>query len=52
MFVKYMDGNVKEKAEVPEGYKYVTPKLKQPGYSEQWYKNVANSTGDRLKEKK
>ena len=52
LFTKYMDGNVKEKAEVPEGYKYVNPKLSQPGYSEQWYRNVANSSGDKLKQKK
>ena len=49
LFTKYMDGNIKTKREVPEGYKYVTPKLEQPGYSKEWYRNVARSTGDKLK---
>ena len=49
LFTKYMDGNVKEKAEVPEGYLYHAPKLKQPGYGEKWYKTIVNDTGDKLK---
>ena len=51
LFTKYVDGNVKEKRPVPAGYKYVTPKLSQPGYSEDWYRAIANTTGDKLKEK-
>ncbi len=51
LFTKYMDGNVKEKREVPEGYKYVTPKLSQPGYSKEWYEIIVNTTGDKFKEK-
>jgi dipeptidase len=49
LFTKYMDGNIKEDRPVPEGYKYVTPKLKQPGYNEDYYRRVAEETGDKLK---
>jgi dipeptidase len=51
LFTKYVDGNVKEKVPVPTGYKYVTPKVTQPGYSEDWYRAIVNSTGDKFKEK-
>jgi dipeptidase len=51
LFTKYVDGNVKEKRPVPPGYKYITPRLSQPGYSEEWYRAIVNSTGDRFKEK-
>jgi dipeptidase len=51
LFTKYVDGNVKEKRPVPPGYKYVTPKVSQPGYSEEWYRAIVNATGDKLKEK-
>jgi hypothetical protein len=51
LFMKYMDGNIKTKKEVPKGYKYVTPNLKQPGYSEQKYRHIATETGDKLKYK-
>jgi len=49
LFVKFMDGNVKSKREVPEGYKYITPELKQPGYSEEKYKLIIDETGDQFK---
>jgi len=49
LFVKYMDGNVKTATEIPEGYKYYNPKLKQPGYSPEFYKEIVNETGDKLK---
>jgi dipeptidase len=49
LFVKYMDGNVKEKQPLPEGYKYVNPKVSQPGYSEEWLRTIAKETGDKLK---
>ncbi|MFH2094651.1 MAG: dipeptidase, partial [Bacteroidota bacterium] len=49
LFVKYMDGNVKTKAEPMDGYKYVVPNLEQPGYGEEWCKMVAEETGDKLK---
>lgn len=48
LFVKYMDGNIKTKREVPAGYKYVVPNLDQPGYSNEWKKGVANDTKDKL----
>ena len=49
LFTKYMDGNVKEKVDVPEGYKYHVPKLQQPGYSEDWYRRIVEETGDHFK---
>jgi dipeptidase len=49
LFMKFMDGNVKEAKEVPEGYKYVTPELDQPGYSDDKYKMIINETGDQFK---
>lgn len=49
LFTKYMDGNVKTPREIPEGYKYTTPKLEQPGYSEDFYKKVVDETGDHFK---
>ncbi len=51
LFTKYMDGNVKEKREVPEGYIYVTPKLSQPGYSKEWYEAIIKFTDDKFKER-
>ncbi|OFY90995.1 MAG: hypothetical protein A2236_03505 [Bacteroidetes bacterium RIFOXYA2_FULL_33_7] len=48
LFAKYMDGNVKVKSEPKEGYKYVTPKLEQPGYGEAWYKRIVNETGEQF----
>jgi dipeptidase len=44
LFVKYVDGNIK--AKVPNQW---LPALKQPGYSEGWYKEVARQAGDKLK---
>jgi len=51
LFTKYMDGNIKEKTEVPEGYKYTTPRLSQPGYSKEWYEIIVKTTGDKFKER-
>jgi dipeptidase len=51
LFVKYVDGNVKEKQPVPQGYKYVVPKLTQPGYGDDWNRMVVKMTGDKFKEK-
>jgi dipeptidase len=51
LFVKYVDGNVKVKQPVPAGYDRVNPILSQPGYSEEWYRAIVNSTGDKFKEK-
>lgn len=49
LFTKFMDGNVKETVPVPEGYKYNTPSVKQPGYNEEWYKMVVKESGEKLK---
>ena len=49
LFTKYMDGNVKTKIDVPEGYKYHNAKLKQPGYGDEWYKRIVEDTGDHFK---
>ncbi len=49
LFMRYMDGNIKTKREIPQGYKYVTPKVEQPGYSDEFYKKVVEDTKDKLK---
>jgi dipeptidase len=51
LFTKYMDGNIKTSQPVPAGYNRVNPKVSQPGYTEEWNKFVAKSTGDRYKQK-
>ncbi len=51
LFMKYMDGNIKTKREVPEGYKYYAPEVKQPGYSEEFYRLIIEKTGDKFKVK-
>ena len=48
LFTKFMDGNVKAARPIPEGYKYVTPDIEQPGYSEEWYKLIIEETGDKF----
>ncbi len=52
LFVKYVDGNVKEKRPVPQGYKYVTPSVSQPGYGDEWNRTIVKMTGDKLKRSK
>ena len=49
LFVKYMDGNVKTARRIPEGYKYYSPKVEQPKYSEEFYRAIIEQTGDKLK---
>ncbi len=44
LFTKYMDGNIKEKV---DGQK--NPSLKQPGYSEDWYRILILETDDKFK---
>ncbi len=44
LFLKYMDGNVKEK----DGNN-LNPKLEQPGYGEEWYRKVVGETGEQFK---
>lgn len=51
LFTKYVDGNVKEKQPVPQGYKYVVPKLSQPGYGDEWNRIIVKNTGDKFREK-
>jgi hypothetical protein len=46
-----MDGNIKTPKDLPENYKFVTPKLEQPGYGEAWYRKIVEETGDKLKVK-
>jgi dipeptidase len=51
LFTKYMDGNVKEKVEVPQGDKMANPTLSQPGYGDDWYRKIIKETGDKFKVK-
>lgn len=51
LFTKFMDGNIKEDRPIPEGYKYVTPNVEQPGYGDDWYKFIIQETGDKFKVK-
>jgi dipeptidase len=51
LFTKYVDGNVKEKRPVPPGYKYIEPKVSQPGYGDEWNRIIVKETGDKYKEK-
>ena len=51
LFTKYMDGNVKSRQPVPPGYNRVNPKVSQPGYTEDWNRFVAKTTGERYKQK-
>ena len=49
LFTKYMDGNVKTRKPVREGYKYIAPDVKQPGYPQEWLMRIAVDAGDKLK---
>jgi len=51
LFVKYVDGNVKEVQPIPKGYKYMVPKLSQPGYGDEWNRIIVKNTGDKFREK-
>jgi hypothetical protein len=44
LFTKFMDGNIKTK----DGDKQ-NPKVKQPGYSEDFYRRIIQGTGDKFK---
>ncbi len=50
LFTRYMDGNIKTKNPPKEGYKYVTPDVKQPGYPQEWLMRIAVDNGDILKQ--
>jgi len=49
LFTKYMDGNIKTRRELKEGYKYITPEVKQPGYPQDWLMRIVLDAGDKLK---
>ncbi|MRR20670.1 dipeptidase [bacterium] len=49
LFTKYMDGNIKTPRPLPEGYKYITPEVKQPGYPQEWLMRIVLDAGDKLK---
>jgi dipeptidase len=51
LFTKYVDGNVKEKRPVPPGYKFIEPKVSQPGYGDEWNRIIVKETGDKYREK-
>jgi dipeptidase len=51
LFTKYMDGNVKTKRSVPNGYKMMNPSLSQPGYGDEWNRFIIKNTGDKFREK-
>jgi dipeptidase len=52
LFTKYVDGNVKTAVPLPDGYKYVNPKVVQPGYGDEWNRKVAKDAGEKLKVRK
>ena len=49
LFTKYMDGNIKTKQEVPEGYKYYAPKVVQEGLNDKWKRLIVNDTQGKVK---
>jgi dipeptidase len=49
LFMKYVDGNVKEKTDIPDNYKYYNPKIEYPGYSKDWLKRIVDETGTQFK---
>lgn len=51
LFAKYLDGNKKEKQEIPEGYNRVNAKVEYVGYPAEWYEKIVKETGDRYKQK-
>lgn len=44
LFTRFMDGNIKEK----DGNKQ-NPKVKQPGYGDEWNRRIMHDTGNKLK---
>lgn len=49
LFTRYMDGNVKTARAVPPGYKSIAPTIKQPGYGDDFYRNLVKQTGEKFK---
>ena len=52
LFTKYVDGNIKTEREVPEGYKYYAPEVKQPKYGNDWYRRIVEDDTNHLLEAK
>lgn len=44
LFLKYMDGNIKNRVPGERN-----PKVEQPGYGEEWYRRIVQETGDKFK---
>jgi len=51
LFAKYLDGNKKEKQEIPEGYNRVNASVEYVGYPAAWYEKIVKETGDKFKQK-
>lgn len=51
LMTKYLDGTVRQKPEPREGYKYLTPVIRSPGYGDNWYRLIIRETGDKFKQK-
>ncbi len=51
LFLKFMDGNVKTRNELPAGNKIVNPEVKSPGYSDEWNRRVIQETGNQFEVK-
>jgi hypothetical protein len=49
--MKYMDGNIKTKNDVKDGYKMANPTVVQPGYGEEWYRRIIKETGNQFEVK-
>lgn len=49
LFTKYMDGNVKTKQEIPDGYKYYAPKVEWIELSDKWKRLIVKDTEGKLK---
>ncbi|MCK5170951.1 MAG: C69 family dipeptidase [Bacteroidales bacterium] len=59
LLVTFSDGNIKKHQGDSSNYvrrlfdkEFSTPKIEQPGYSEEYYRNIIKSTGDKFKVKK
>ncbi len=48
LFTKYMDGNIKEKNDIPANHIYIPAKVDQPGYGEEWYRRIVKETGEQF----
>ena len=44
LFTKFMDGNIKTRVPGQQN-----PKVKQPGYDEEFYRSIVKQTGDKFK---